>query len=224
MRVLLALVAASGLGACSVEDVTFTRPGGAPMPDGTPALQELCATPGDEDGNGKADCLDPACAAGVATCAASAACNPDCSISRCGDGKLNAAAREEVDPPLGPSMRVPLNDVTCRYDFALITQLYCSGTCGAWGGGDGCQQQDADALCKLKTGNPNSIASSFQAGLVAASPGICCPNEDPAEYGCTVIGKLLNRGVTLDIYIDETSLADSHPGGQVVRNVTCTNP
>jgi hypothetical protein len=230
LRALLALFTIGTVGACSVEQVTFSAPGATPdassdaPPDSSPMLREVCETPGDEDGNGKADCQDTACVAGAATCTATAACNTDCSISRCGDGKLNLAAREEADPPTSPTARVPVNPMTCRYDFALINQLFCFATCGVWGGGDGCQQADANAFCRLKTGNPASTAVSFTIGQATAAPGICCPNEDPVELGCVVIGKLPGRVVALDIYIHESDLLSTHGPGEVIRNVTCTNP
>ncbi|HWU86176.1 MAG TPA: hypothetical protein VN253_02830 [Kofleriaceae bacterium] len=56
---LVALYAATLLVACSVDAVTFTPLGGPPAED--------CTAPGDEDGNGLADCSDPACA-GASAC------------------------------------------------------------------------------------------------------------------------------------------------------------
>ena len=50
-----ALLAALLIAACSVDAVTFRDP--------PPLLEEDCATTGDEDGNGLADCQEPACAA-----------------------------------------------------------------------------------------------------------------------------------------------------------------
>ena len=148
---LAALAALAGPG-CSI-----------PLVDFQGRLAEDCAVPGDEDGNGLADCDDDACAA-LAACqpgvcgngltergeqcddrVETAGCNADCTLARCGDGKLNRAAGEEVDPPMSPSSAVPA--ATCRFDFTAVSQIYCAGTCGAWGGGNGCQQADADALC-----------------------------------------------------------------------------
>jgi hypothetical protein len=59
--------------ACFVEPVTFP-------PLGEPAVED-CTAPGDEDGNGAADCDDPACA-GTANCRAT------CTIEQC-DGLDN---------------------------------------------------------------------------------------------------------------------------------------
>src|ERR1051325_8111972 len=65
MRAAVGLAAA--LSACSLESVTFR--GDTPIDAGDAAvdvalvLAEDCTRPGDEDGNGLADCSDPACAA-----------------------------------------------------------------------------------------------------------------------------------------------------------------
>lgn len=237
----LAVLAAAALAACAVDRVTFQQ-------------AELCAVPGDEDGNELADCLDPACGAGAATCTASATCNSDCSLSRCGDlkhnpasneecdlgpedstacnsdcttprcgdGRLNPLAGEEVDPPTSLSSTVPVNPETCRYDFAAMTQLYCTGTCGTWGGGSGCQQEDADAFCKLKTGNPAATASAFTAVATELAPGICCPSQ--AITGCKLLGTFAGRGVPQNVYIHDTDLRTSHGGGQAISNPTCVVP
>jgi cysteine-rich repeat protein len=152
-------------------------------------------------------------------------CNGDCTTSRCGDGKRNLAAGEERDPPSSPSAAVPIDDQTCRYDFSRITQLFCAGTCGAWGGGNGCQQADADAFCKLKTGNPRSTASTFSSsGFATDAPGICCPTEDPQENGCTLLGAFADRGVLLPVMVEEISLLSSEGPGQVITDVVCTDP
>jgi hypothetical protein len=142
----------------------------------------------------------------------------------CGDGILQPG--EEVDPPPGPSANVPVNPVTCRYDFSAITQLYCAGTCGNWGGGNDCDQGDADAFCKLKMDNPNSTATTFSATATAAAPGICCPppTVGPGGLGCTDLGVLSSRGVLINVGIDEVNMSASHGGGTVVTNVVCTNP
>lgn len=72
---LVATCAVTVLAACSIEAVIFT-PHSAP-PDSAP-LAEDCTAIGDEDGNGLADCADPACAG-------TASCQP-----ACGNGTLEA--------------------------------------------------------------------------------------------------------------------------------------
>ncbi len=154
----------------------------------------------------------------------SGTCSADCRQIGCGDGDVDPG--EERDPPPGPSSSVPVDDLTCRYDFSAISQLYCTGTCGNWGGGNDCQQADADALCKLKMDNPSSTASSFTVGPTQAAPGICCPPPvlTPGDGGCVALGVLSDRGVSLPISVHDTNLQGSHGGGTVVTAVTCTDP
>jgi hypothetical protein len=66
----LRTLALAVLSACTIARVTYTGEPPDPPPDsppdsppGQPPPEEDCATPGDEDGNGLADCADPACAA-----------------------------------------------------------------------------------------------------------------------------------------------------------------
>jgi cysteine-rich repeat protein len=256
-------------GACSVARVTYILPGDEAT---TP---EDCATEGDEDHNGMADCADPSCAS-LPSCqstqhvcgdghtdpgeqcddgnlvngddcdtncttprcgngvvdpgedcdegGATAACNADCSQARCGDGKLNLAAGEEVDPPTSPSTVVRVNPQTCRYDFSAIPQLFCAGACGTWGGGNGCQKEDADAFCKLKTGNQNSTASEHTVGEAFAAPGICCPSADPQELGCIVLGTFADRNVPQTVSVHDTDLELTHGPGAIIISATCTDP
>jgi cysteine-rich repeat protein len=184
-------------------------------------------------------------------------CDDDCTIARCGDGVLNPEAGEQcddgnqengdgcssvcllecgngvldlgedVDPAPGPFPSVPADALTCRYDFSSIAQLYCIDACGNWGGGDGCQQEDADVLCKLRMDNHASTAISFTVGDATAAPGICCPPpllEDPTQAGCVPLGVLDDRGVAVPVSVHETDLLNSHGPGEVVTDVVCTDP
>lgn len=74
-----AACAALALAACSVEPITFTLAG--------PPAEEDCAAPGDEDGDGAADCDDIDCAA-LPMCAPAAACRDGTvdSGEQCDDG------------------------------------------------------------------------------------------------------------------------------------------
>jgi hypothetical protein len=222
-----------GSTSCAIDSVTFSQ--NAPPP------QEDCAVVGDEDGNGKADCDDEVCLS-VPACQslcgngkvergescddgkATARCDIDCTPPVCGDGILNLAAGEEVEPPTSASMTVPINRTTCRYDFSAITQLYCSGSCGTWGGGNGCQQQDADAFCKLKTGDATAVAAMFTIGTATATPGICCPSVAPSTVGCTDLGPFPDRGVPQGVGIHETSLMSTHGAGATITNILCALP
>lgn len=69
----IAALAAAVPAACAIEARSFT-------PEHDPAI-EVCSTPGDEDGNGLADCHDPACAA-------EPACQPPCGNGVLDPGEL----------------------------------------------------------------------------------------------------------------------------------------
>jgi hypothetical protein len=133
---------------------------------------------------------------------------------------------EEADPPPGPLSVVPVDPGTCRYDFSRINQLYCNGSCGNWGGGTDCDQGDADAFCRLKMDNPRSAAVNFSVVDALPQPGICCPppSFDPGMLGCTTLGTLTSRGVSLTVSVHPTSLFSTHQGGNVITNVVCTDP
>jgi hypothetical protein len=164
------------------------------------------------------------CGGCFAPCADHQTCVNSGCTPLCGNAVLEPG--EDADPPSSPSSTVPVDAVTCRYDFSAITQLYCAGTCGNWGGAAGCQQEDANAFCQLKMDNPNSTATSFATNTSAPAPGICCPPPtlSPGSLGCVALGVLADRGVTLDISVIDTDLLASHGGGEVVTNVVCTDP
>lgn len=142
----------------------------------------------------------------------------------CGDRVVQSG--EEADPPPGPiSSVVPLNPMTCRYDFSRITQWYCNGTCGNWGGPADCDQLDADAFCKLKMDNPRSVAVGWSTARASAAPGVCCPPPSyaPGSLGCTTVGVLSSRGVNLAVSVHATDLYSTHQGGTVIVNLVCSN-
>lgn len=147
-----------------------------------------------------------------------------CATGMCGDRVRQSS--EEGDPPPGASMVVPLDPLTCRYDFSRINQWYCHGSCGNWGGGDDCGQEDADAFCKLKMDNPRSTAVSFAIGQARAEAGVCCPPPTyaPGALGCTDLGVLSSRGVSLNISVHPNNLFSTHQAGRVVTNLICTDP
>jgi hypothetical protein len=142
----------------------------------------------------------------------------------CGDGVRQA--NEEADPPPGQLAIVPLDPMTCRYDFSRINQWYCHGSCGNWGGGEDCDEADAHAFCRLKMDNPRSQATSF--GVVAAGPqpGVCCPppTYGPGALGCTDLGVLSTRGVSINVSVHPTNLLSTHQSGRVITSLVCTDP
>jgi hypothetical protein len=169
--------------------------------------------------------LTTACSNGDGCCPNGCTINNDDDCQLCGNTTLEVG--EELDPPPGPSTAVPLDTISCRYDFSAITQWYCNGTCGNWGGSaSGCDQGDADVFCKLKMDNPNSTATTFGTGTAAAAPGVCCPppTAQPGGLGCVSLGVLTSRGVALNVGVHDTSLSGTHGGGTVIMNLVCTNP
>jgi hypothetical protein len=134
----------------------------------------------------------------------------------CGDGILQDG--EEIDPPPGPFLELSADSDTCRWDFSMVEQLYCYGEC-SWGGELGCDQADADILCKLVTDNPDAVALSYDLISPWTGPGFGSPTCDIGER-IDVNG----RGV-IDVSWMDVSLA-SHfgAGGQVVAFPDCTDP
>jgi uncharacterized repeat protein (TIGR02543 family) len=133
----------------------------------------------------------------------------------CGNGVVDPS--EEYDPPPGPFSSVSVDSGTCTWDFASVPQLYCNGTC-TWAGAQGCDQADADIFCKLKTGNPASTASSFTTGTALDQPGFSCPGQG------TNLGPKPLRGVSVNVWYQDSSILANHGGGQVINGATCTNP
>jgi hypothetical protein len=135
----------------------------------------------------------------------------------CGDGILKAG--EERDPPPGPFSSAPVDSATCRWHFENVPQLYCNGSC-SWAGGSGCDQADADIFCKLRTGNPNSTATTYDTATALPLPGFSCA---PKSFG-THIGTLPLRGVFVNVAYQDSSILANHGPGIVIVNPECTNP
>jgi hypothetical protein len=133
----------------------------------------------------------------------------------CGNGALDAG--EEFEPAPGPFATAPVGANSCKYDFSHVTQLFCNGACSV-AGQRGCDQADADLLCKLKTGNPASVATTFTIELARDEAGFSCPG-----FG-TPLSNLGGRGVTVSVFYSDSSLLPAHEGGNVVSDVVCTNP
>jgi hypothetical protein len=133
----------------------------------------------------------------------------------CGDGLLQAG--EEFDPPPGPFLNVSVDAETCRWDFSDVEQLYCYGFC-SWAGPPGCDDADADVLCKLITDNPDSEAITYTVTAPLSAPGF------PGVY-CGY-GELIDtdRGIPDVAWMDESMAAHHGGGGQVVAFPDCTDP
>ncbi|GAB4557810.1 MAG: hypothetical protein Tsb0020_02300 [Haliangiales bacterium] len=156
-------------------------------------------------------------------------CRTNCKLPTCGDNIIDNG--ENVDPPISPSPVVSVDTDTCRFDLSNMQQMYCQADCGTvWDGERDCQESDADVLCKLITGNPNSQATDYMVLSALQMPGVCCPPpelEDPTELDCVALGNMSDRGVDVNISIHETDLSDSHGTGGVVAIASpddCTNP
>ena len=132
----------------------------------------------------------------------------------CGNGALDSG--EEFDPPPGPFGSVSVNAATCRFDFSQVSQLYCNSSCSRVGP-MGCDQADANLLCQLKTGNPNSVASSFSIEQALDAPGFACPLP-----GLGTQVNVATRGVQVPVFYSDASLLETHGSGLAVTNVVCT--
>jgi hypothetical protein len=97
-----AMAAIAAVAACSIDPVTFT-------PTGDP-LAEDCATAGDEDGNGAADCDD-------AACAGAPSCQPTCS-----DDTRNG---DETDVDCGGSCAPCALGQSCAIDADCAATAVC---------------------------------------------------------------------------------------------------
>jgi hypothetical protein len=147
-----------------------------------------------------------------------------CAIGTCGDGVVQPG--EEGEPPPGPLMLTPLDPATCRWDLSRIDQWYCHGGCGNWGGGEDCDELDAHAFCKLKMDNPRSEALSFTITRARAEPGVCCPPPSyaPGALGCTSLGVLSSRGVSVNVSVHPSSILSTHHDGRVITGLVCSDP
>jgi len=80
----------------------------------------------------------------------------------------------------------------------------------------GCDQFEADLLCKLTAGDPSSTATSFDLAYTIAAPGFACPN-----FGVDM-GALPELGVNQTVLYQDFNLAQTHGNGVVVVNPTYT--
>jgi len=146
-------------------------------------------------------------------------CSPGCKApapERCGDGKVQPAY-EHCDGSSG-LVGVGCSD-DCLYDFSAVPQMSCSMTC-SWAGPAGCDQADADVFCKLRTGNPQAKATSFQlaaptdkGGFPCSDPKVVLGDPDPRK----LLGLLTEFGVNKAVYYQESKIASTHGAKQVLQ-------
>ncbi|MCA9713067.1 MAG: hypothetical protein KC468_00055, partial [Myxococcales bacterium] len=166
-------------------------------------------------------------------------CKFDCSqkMAHCGD-KLVQKEHGEMCDGDSPSVEVPCTS-DCTFDFSDVKQLYCFGSC-SWVWPNGCDQGDADLFCRLLTGNPDSVATSYDVVEALDTSGLACADSDvliydpmfppkpgdPAEEARIDLGGPLEAyGVDLEqIFYIELSVAATHGPNSVILPPNCTNP
>jgi hypothetical protein len=135
----------------------------------------------------------------------------------CGDGVIEQ--NEEFEGGAGPFATAPVSSASCRFDFSNVVQLFCNGTC-SWGGASSCDLADATVLCRLKTGNPNAFATSFQVRTATAEAGFSCA---PSGLGQPVPRMAARTGgLPFPVRYEDGSLLGTHGAGLVVANVVCS--
>jgi cysteine-rich repeat protein len=170
-----------------------------------------------------ATCGDNVVQAGVEACddgnqsnndGCSAACQVE--VMTCGNGVIDPGERCDTALP-APFVGVGCKPGTCLFDFSQVTQLYCNGGC-SWSGANDCDQTEADILCKLKNGNPNSVAMGWTSTTAQDTFGFACP------FLGTSLGAIPEYGVNLDVRYQGSSILANHGPGNIILNPNCTNP
>jgi hypothetical protein len=139
-----------------------------------------------------------------------------CSLPVCGNGSRDPGERCDgaVGVPAGGLVSCrPAGTNGCKFDFSKVNQLYCGGSC-TWAGTTGCDQADADLLCKLKLGSATATASAFVLGAPQNAPGFTCPT-----YGID-LGPMPEYGVSQHVYYHPISVARAGTD-QIITSATC---
>ena len=135
------------------------------------------------------------------------------------------ASRADVSVPTpGGPTEAPAGKTTDSHDFRHVPQLYCNGTC-SYAGVTDCDQADADVFCKLLTGDPRSVATSFKVRTALPLRGFACPGDantgTNSQYGKN-LGPMPERGVNRDVHYQTTSILANHGAGNVIVEPRCT--
>jgi cysteine-rich repeat protein len=145
----IALAIAAALAACSVAPATFTL--------GDSQLAEDCTAVGDEDGNGQADCSDPACAG-------ASACQPVC-----GNGKPEAGEQcDDGNTSSGDGCEADCTLQACGNGIADAGEQCDDGNARD---GDGCDNSClVSAIVYLKASN-TGVNDQFGVGVALSADG-----------------------------------------------------
>jgi cysteine-rich repeat protein len=141
-------------------------------------------------------------------------CQPGCEqlASYCGDGTMQIEEQCEPGSVLAGTSFVC--SAACVYDFSSVPQLYWHGAC-SYAGPPDCDEMDANVYCRLITGDPGSVASSYALLPALDDVGFSC-----VDMG-TNLGPMPLLGVPGDVWYQDSSLQANHGGGLAVMNVVC---
>lgn len=137
-------------------------------------------------------------------------CKPGCASKSdmyCGDHKVQPVY-EHCDGATGMSN---VSCDACLYDFSQMTQMSCVGTCG-YGASPGCGQDDADAFCKLLTGNASAKATSWKLSPPTDQGGFACSDHNVFLQNDTRkwLGAMTQFGINKDVAWQQTGLKSNH--------------
>ena len=123
---------------------------------------------------------------------------------------------EEIDPPLSPFSTLTVDPTTCRFDLSSVAQLYCNGIC-TYDGGPGCDQADADALCRLRLDDEFATAASWTSATAQDYAGFSC-----VGYG-TAFVEVADRVPGIDVvpHYQDDSLFENHGNGSIILDPVC---
>jgi cysteine-rich repeat protein len=171
---------AVGLAACSVP------PAAAPV-------QEDCAKPGDEDGNGLADCADPACA-GSTTCQAVCGngsgeageacedgntvdgdgCDHNCTVTACGNGVVTAGeACDDGNAIDGDGCDHDCTVTACGNGIVTAGEACDDGNAIDGDGCESCQFAACPSGAPVEAGKGGSLPLAGPVARIVTSPASC---------------------------------------------------
>lgn len=181
------------------------------------------------------DTVCPAQICKAAACNSATGCVYTAITPCCGNGitENTGTAKEECDDGCAKGNTWECDDLDngdgCEKDctvtcfFKDIAYLYCNGSC-SYAGGTGCDVDDANLFCRLKTCNPNATAASWGIVTISAS------SPDVPGVTCSTGGKGTNKGkypaynVNVDVWWTDKFKTAYPTGNTAIGNVTCNDP